>query len=166
MPSSSIIALNFLATEDDSRPEMLWRKIYLFFISSSFLYVAVLMDLKPNIFYFFYMNPIEWLLVNGVYFSVIYYKITRVIGGSDLRGKPYIIANILFFLFGVFFCVFFVVGFLGFFAKVIYFKMRYGNNETMMQLFFLLGGGEESLWGFSNINCYVTTLNPVNRYWS
>lgn len=58
MPSSSIIVLNFLATEDDSRPEM-WRKIYLFFISSSFLYVAVLMDLKPNIFYFFYMNPIE-----------------------------------------------------------------------------------------------------------
>lgn len=114
MPSSSIIVLNFLATEDDSRPEMLWRKIYLFFISSSFLYVAVLMDLKPNIFYFFYMNPIEWLLVNGVYFSVIYYKITRVIGGSDLRGKPYIIANILFFLFGGFFCVFFCLVF-GFF---------------------------------------------------
>lgn len=165
MPSSSIIVLNFLATEDDSRPEMLWRKIYLFFISSSFLYVAVLMDLKPNIFYFFYMNPIEWLLVNGVYFSVIYYKITRVIGGSDLRGKPYIIANILFFLFGVFLCGFFWGGFLFFLPKLSILKCATVTMKRWCNYFFYWGG-EESLWGFSNINCYVTTLNPVNRYWS
>lgn len=141
MPSSSITVLNFLATEDDSRPEMLWRKIYLFFISSSFLYVAVLMDLKPNIFYFFYMNPIEWLLVNGVYFSVIYYKITRVIGGSDLRGKPYIIANILFFLFGVFFVCFFVWFFWGFLPKLSILKCATVTMKRWCNYFFYLGGG-------------------------